>query len=141
MGDFDALANQFSGRRFAELILEHASKQSPREVITALSALQSGLSPELKEPVVELVDFVNAMPQPQLRKFFSGDCGDKFLELMDVIKGFLISNYGLQVSRNEAFDIFNIIVLNYAAACQSFPQTNAAMRKAAGHGFLRRLLT
>lgn len=95
---------------------------------------------ELREPVIDLVDFLNSASHKEKKEYFSAELGKKFLELLDLIKGFLDKQYGLRVTQDEAFSIFNILVVNWALACHTSPHTKAAMQKAAGIGFFGRIL-
>lgn len=137
--DAQSLARQFRGRRLAALVLSHVDNQSPEQCKAAAAGLCDELPAELRQPVLGLIDFSLAMPQDQQASFFAGDCGERFLELMDVIKGYLFKNHQLQVTQDDAFTIFNILVVNFALCCHAYPQTKAAMKKAAGVGFLGRL--
>ena len=136
--DFEKLARQFSGRRLAELILEHA-KQKPQQNQAALLGLVKEIGNELNEPVMELIDFLNSSSQEEKKEFFSADLGKQFLSLIDMIKGFFGLQYQLRITQDEAFSVFNILVLNWALSCQTSPETKAAMQKASGVGFIGRL--
>lgn len=136
--DFEKLARQYSGRKLAELILEHA-KQKPQQNQAALLGLVKEIGSELNEPVMELIDFLNSSSHEEKKEFFSADLGKQFLSLIDMIKGFLGLQYQLRITQDEAFSIFNILILNWALACQTSAETKAAMQKATGAGFIGRL--
>ena len=137
--DIDTLAKQYSGRRFAELVLHHVDQQEHAACVESLIGLRDELSVDLRNPVFDLIDFFVAAPQDEQRKLFSADLGKKFPEIMDVVKGFLHKRYQIQVTQDEAFSIFNILVVNWALACHRSRETKAAMQKAAGIGLFSRL--
>ena len=88
---------------------------------------------------MDLVDFLIAMPQSEQKKFFSTELGIKFPELINLIKGFLEKQHSVMITQDEAFTIFNLLILNWALACHANTETKAAMKKAAGIGFFGRL--
>ncbi|MER8483835.1 hypothetical protein [Mesorhizobium sp. M1322] len=139
MVDLEGMARQFSGRRVAELVLHHVNEQDLYQCRAALLGLRAELREELAAPVLDLVDFFVAMPQPEQKQFFSADLGFKFPEIVDVTKGFLEKRHGVLITPDEAFTIFNLLILNWALACHANAETKAAMKKAAGIGFLGRL--
>lgn len=137
--DLNALAQQFRGRKFAELILQHAKASSQDQAQSALIGLMDELPSEFSNPVMELIDFMAGMPQSEAKNLFGGDCGDKFIKLINVSRGFMEKQHGITLSDDEAFTVFNIIVQNYVHSCHSHPQTKAAMQKAAGIGLFGRM--
>lgn len=137
--DLSSLARQFRGRKFAELILQHAKESSNEQTQSAIIGMMNELRSELSNPVLELIDFLCEMPQQESKNFFSSDCGDKFASLIDLSRGFMKKQHDITVSDDEAFTIFNIIIQNYVNSCQSDSQTMAAMQKAAGIGLFGRM--
>lgn len=134
---FDELVAQWEGTRFAELILHHYKKQKPNQISAAVQGLIEQNGERLKEPTSDIIDILNS--NPNLHEFFKDDLSAKFLWLSNVTKGLLDKKYGISISEEEYFNIFNIVVLNWAAACHQSPQTKAAMQKAAGVGLIGRL--
>lgn len=132
------MARQFRGAKFAELILVRTNGMDTETGLTAMAGLMSELPENLSGPVLELIDFLVEMPQSDLKQFFGGDCGEKFIEMVNVIRGFMLKKQ-ITLSDEEAFTIFSIVVENYAHACRINSQTKAAMQKASGVGFLGRL--
>ena len=135
--NINELAEQWKGRRLAELILRHYKKQSLTQCYAAMQGLLEENREELKNPTADFIDFLNA--NPDAKNFFSDDLSNKFLQLADVTKGFFDKGYGILISEEEYFNIFNILIINWAVSCHQHPQTKAAMQKGAGLGFVRRL--
>jgi hypothetical protein len=138
--DFQDLARQYSGRRLAQLILSHTESSSDDNKL-ALAGLMRELRIQLKEPVMELIDFLNSSSQYEKRQFFASDLGKQFLSIINVSKGFCSNKFQLQISHDEAFSIFNILIINWALGCQMNPQTKTAMQRSAGIGLIGRLLS
>ena len=136
--DLNDLAEQFRGRKFADLILFHTNSLDTETGLKAMVGLLNELPESLSGPVVELLDFLAAMPQSDAKQFFSGDCSEKLLEVVGLVRGFMLKKQ-ITLSDEQSFIIFSIIVQNYAHACRTSPQTKSAMQKASGVGFFGRL--
>lgn len=137
--DLQELANQFTGRRLAELILAHVDSGNMQQMLHAIQGLLEELPEPYRQATTELLDFLTAMPQSEARRIFTADCGEQFIELVNVACGFFLKTHGIHLTKDEAFTVFNIIVQNYAYSCLRSPSTMVAMRKAAGKSLLRRL--
>ena len=136
--DLTVLAKQFRGRRLAQLVLEHC-KLGQEQCINALFGLNAELPTRTSDGVIELIDVVNAAAMQDGNAFFSDDLGNKFDELIRVVRGFYRKRHATELTDDQAFTLFNILILNWANACFTHPTSKAAMQKAAGIGFLGRL--
>ena len=134
----DELVQQFQGRKFAELILEHVNHSDVDFCMSALAGLMDELPKDLATHVTELIDFWVAMPQSQQRQYFAGDCGAIFIKHINIMQGFM-DKRGIVLTEEQAFTIFNIIVQNYVYACHQNAGTKTAMKKAAGVSLLGRI--
>ncbi|MBY6057259.1 hypothetical protein [Leisingera daeponensis] len=139
--DLETLAKQYKGAKFAELILEHVKASSPASTQSAMAGLMDELPNHLSTPVMELIDFLVQLPQQHQREFFGGDCGQKFLDTLQVTRGFMRKQHNIEINDDDNFTVFNIIVQNYVYACHINPTTKAAMQKAAGVGLLGRMFS
>lgn len=136
--NLEKIAKQFKGSKLAELILAHAKSGSSHNQL-AFMGLKEELPHQLHEPVSELIDFFVSASQEDNRMLFSSDLQDQFRNILNITKGFLDKKYGLRVSEDDAFKIFNMLCLNWALSCNVSSQTKAAMQKAAGVGLFGRM--
>ena len=136
--NLEQIAKQYKGRKLAELILAHA-KSGNSVNHKAFVGLKEQLQVELRDPVSELIDFFVGASNEDNKTLFSSDLQNQFLNIVNVTKGLLDKKYGLRISENDAFTIFNLLCLNWAINCNASPQNKAAMQKAAGIGLLGRM--
>lgn len=134
--DLIALAQQFSGRKFGELVLHHCRKQSLAQTITALQGTMEDLPHSARPSVEGWIDQMN--PSALDAGFWARDCGDVFLDIClrarPVLKATLTHPTDEQV-----FSMFQIIVLNFAYAMQKDSKSKAFVQKSIGVGLIGRL--
>ena len=136
--DLTALAQQFSGRKFGELVLHHCKEQSLAQTVTALQGTMEELPRPARPSVEGWIDQMN--PSALDREFWARDCGDVFLDVClrarQVLKATLT-----QPTDEQVFSMFQIIVLNFTYAIQQDSKSKAFVQKSIGVGFISRLFS
>lgn len=131
------LTQQFHGRKFGELVMHHYANQSATETMDALAGTTILLPKNLQNKIADWIDevsFVGADPA-----FWKADCGEVFEQMTE----FAISHFeeqGINISDDDAFNLFQIILLNFAYTAHNNPSSKAFIQKSIGIGFLGRLL-
>jgi hypothetical protein len=134
--DINSLSQQFTGRKFGELVLNHYKNQDLRRIVEALQGTIEEL-PESARPSVESwIDEI--APLGTDSSFWRRDCGEVFLEICEQARQKL-SIYTVQVNDEQLLNMFNIIVLNFAYGAHKHQGTKSFIQKSIGIGFLRRL--
>jgi hypothetical protein len=136
--DLDSLRAQFHGRKFGELVLEHLKKLDLETTVQALRGITQEL-PAGAQPLLESwIDDIN--PSSHVEQFWQQDCGMAFMSITTAATAKL-RGAGIEPSSKNLFNMFQIIVLNFAYACHVHPQSKAFIQKAVGIGFLSRLFS
>jgi hypothetical protein len=134
--DLDALRKQFRGRRFGELILHHRKETDLQSTIAALQGVTQQL-PDGAQPLVESwIDEIN--PNARSEQFWRQDCADA-LATITAAAASRLRAAGMEPTTEDLFNMFQVIVLNFAYSTHRFPQSKAFIQKALGVGFLGRL--
>jgi len=115
--NLDAVKNQFQGRKFGELVLHHLKSQSQNDIIAALQGTVQLLPDLFQEGEIErLIDDCNAKAYE--KTFWQTDCADEFSYIIELAKD-RFSQVGLLPNEDDLFNVFNIIVLNFAYGASS----------------------
>ena len=134
--DIQALAEQFRGRRFGELILHHHKKQDLPTIIAALQGTLADLPDQARARSEQWIDEI--APLGAREEFWQRDCGEAFLDICQRARSFLEA-LGTRPTNDDLFNMFQIITLNFAYGAHQHPQSKAFIQKAIGIGFLGRL--
>lgn len=134
--DINSLAQQYSGRKFGELILHEYKKLDFQTVSLAVL----GTIDELPESISSLMEsWLDEIGQYGVDPFFwQRDCGEVFIEICDRARQNLEKN-SLPVTDDHLFNMFQVIVLNFVYSLHKNPASKAFVQKSIGIGFLRRL--
>ncbi len=110
--NLDALRNQFHGRKFGELVLHHLKSQSQNNIILGLQGTVN-LLPVLfqKNEIEKLIDEFNEKAYTQ--SFWQNDCAETFSFIIKRSRESFLQ-IGLNPNEDDLFNVFNIIVLNFA---------------------------
>lgn len=134
--DLTALAQQFSGRKFGELVLHQCRQSNLARTIAALQGTIEELPPAARPCVESWIDKMN--PAALDADFWRMDCGDVFLDVClrarQELEGFIH-----HPSDDHVFNMFQIILLNFAYAAHKDPKSKAFVQKSVGVGFFGRL--
>jgi len=136
--DLGQLTDQFRGRRFGELVLHHVRKMALADTLAGLK----GTSDQLPvDAVAELERWIDEIaPMGGREAFWQRDCGDVFQEVCERARRRL-GALGVSGSDEDVFNMFQMIVLNFAYGAHRHPQSKAFIQKALGIGFFRRLFS
>jgi hypothetical protein len=133
------LEEQFRGRKFGELVLHHLSSQSDDARVQALQGTIRQLPSAFQQrEMEELIDDFNKKIYD--KSFWEQDCADSLLSITNTAKKrFLKCN--LSASDDDLFNVFNIIVLNYAYTAQLQPEMKSFIKKSVNRSFFDRLFS
>lgn len=134
--DLSALRNQFAGRRFGELVLHHRKQTDLQTTVEALQGVIAEL-PASARPLVETwIDEMSTDVRSEA--FWKQDCAGAFATITEAA-GERLRSAGVNPSTDDVFNMFQIIVLNFAYSTHQHPQSKAFIQKALGVGFLGRI--
>lgn len=109
--DLDKLRIQFKGKQFSELVLYHIRRQNQTNRIKGILGTVA-LLPEAARDLVEgFIDRWNTRVYDQ--EFWRKDTADVFEEIIEDARN-ILRPLGLAENDKAAFNLFNIVVLNYA---------------------------
>jgi len=132
----DKLAEQFEGRKFGELVLHHIDKEPLEQIVAAMQGTMEGLPPQVRSEIEGLID--NANPLATKKEFWSDDCGKIFRFITSIAQKEL-QEKGVQPSKDNLFDVFNIIVLNFAYSSHKDPRMKKFIKSSIGKGLFGRI--
>jgi hypothetical protein len=135
--DLDSLRVQFHGRKFGELVLEHHKKLDLPTTLKALKGIADELPTRARPLIESWIEDMN--PSARIEQFWQQDCGVALMSITTAAATKL-RGVGVEPSSNDLFNMFQIIVLNFAYASHIHPQSKAFIQKAIGIGFVRRVL-
>lgn len=136
--DINSLSQQFTGRKFGELVLNHFKKQDFQTIVAALQGTIEELPQSARPSVESWIDEI--APFGAEASFWQKDCGEVFLEICDRARQKLDS-HAVRAIDDQLLSMFNIIVLNFAYGAHKHPGTKAFIQQSIGIGFLRRLFS
>jgi hypothetical protein len=123
------LRAQFAGTPFSELVQHHLRRQSQHERIQGLQGTIA-LLPEVARGVAEgFIDRWNAHAYD--RDFWQRDTSDVFDDIVVDARS-VLRPLGLETDDEAAFNLFNIIVMNYAYSAYDQPKMREFMRISGG---------
>ena len=130
------LADQFAGRKFGELVLYHTDKQPVEGIVAAMQGTMEGLPAQARSEIEGLID--NANPLASKKEFWADDCGKITRFITSMVKKELREK-GVWLSEEHVFDVFNIIVMNYAYAVHKDPRLKKFIEGSIGKGLWGRI--
>lgn len=135
--DLAALALQFSGARFGELVLQHRARTS--ESVLAAAAAQLGESLPLNDHNLDawLKDKHSRMVDPE---YWARDCGGAFRALCEEARLFIQRKHvsGGRATDEDVFNLVQLVLIAQAYTAHRQPGLKRLIHDACGHGFLRR---
>lgn len=107
------LQNQFRGRKFGELVLHHISTQEENQRANAIKGIRESINPEF---LISVDSFIKTITFgfAKTKEFWKTDCGEALLLYTNSTKA-EAKKMNLELNDEQAFDIFNLIVLNLAS--------------------------
>jgi len=136
--DINSLAQQFTGRKFGELVLHHYKKQNLRQIMLAMQGTINELPQSARSSIESWIDEV--VPLGADASFWQRDCGEVLLEICGSARQKL-ANYGVRATDDQLLSMFNIIVLNFAYSAHKHATNRAFIKRSTGSGFFRRLFS
>src|SRR5262245_23120320 len=122
----DALAQQFRGKPFGELILhQNVKRQSLRQINKQLLRIIGFLPSELEE----WIDLNNKYGVRV--EFWRSDCGDVLLSIVDRARVFSTS-HGINADDDTLLNLFQIVVFSFADTAHREPRSKAFIQQSAG---------
>jgi len=131
------LAQQFSGRAFGELVLEHCKKSSNTQLAAALLGSIQDLTEQSKKSVDQQMKSMNESALSG--DFWRKDCGQVLLEVTAKARQHMLANEH-RASDEELFNVFQTISMSFAHTCSKDKSAKAFVQKSVGVGFFGRLL-
>ena len=136
--DLQALEQQYRGSKFGELVLHHHRKLDLPTVVAAMQGIIAEL-PGTATPVLEhWIDDIAPLGKDEA--FWRRDCSEVFRDICGRGRQRL-RDIGVEPTDGDVFNMFQVIVLNFAYGFHKDPQAKAFVQKAIGIGFLRRLFS
>lgn len=136
--DINSLSQQFTGRKFGDLVLHHIKKQDEPTIVAAMQGTIEELPQSARASVESWIDENTAFGADP--SFWQKDCGELFLEICGRARQKLDS-HSVRATDDQLLSMFNIIVLNFAYGARKDPGTKAFIQQSIGIGFLRRLFS
>jgi hypothetical protein len=129
------LRQQFEGARFGELVLQHYRQFDLQHITKAVLGTKELLPQAIQGILESWIDQFE--PQSRTEKFWSRDCGEA---LSDICKAatLRLTQVGEVTSDENVFNMFQIVVLNFAYTCHKHESSRMFIQKALGHGLFRR---
>lgn len=118
------LRAQFAGTRFCEFVHHHLGRQSQRERIQGLQGTIALLPEATRGLAEQFIDRWNARAYDQ--EFWQRDTAGVFDDIISDARSAL-RPLGLATDDEAAFNLFNIIVLNYAYSAYDQPKMREFM--------------
>lgn len=131
----DQLSEQFKGRKFGELVLHHIDQQPFKHIVAAMQGTIEGLPLQVRIEMERLLDSAN--PLAMKKEFWADDCGRVLMFIASMIEKEL-QETGVMPSEENLFDVFNIIVLNFAYSAHKDPRMKKFIKASIGKGLLGR---
>jgi hypothetical protein len=129
--NIEEMAKQFEGKKFGELVLIHIKQQPFEHLLAALQGTSEGLPSSIQSEVTELIDNANSLARK--KEFWADDCGAIFRFITSRANKEL-QDKGIKPTDSELFDIFNIIVMNYAYSAKKDPRMKKFINSSVGKG-------
>jgi len=106
------LKEQYSGRKFGELVLHHLKAQNSKRIDDAVLGLKESINPALIETTNKFIATIIYDFTP-IKSFWKEDCGDALILYTSATKA-EAKKFNIEVTDDYAYDIFNLIVLSLA---------------------------
>ena len=132
----DQLVKQFEGRKFGELVLHHMNEQPFEQIVAAMQGMMERLPAQLRNEIEGLID--NANPLSFKKEFWADDCG-KILRFITSMVEKELQEKGAQPSEDNLFDVFNIIVMNFAYSAYKDQRMKKFIKSSIGKGLFGRI--
>jgi hypothetical protein len=123
------LAQQYRGRPFGELILNHVTRESLQQVTEELFRVIEFLPNELQRVRQTWIDLNNSNALRE--EFWESDCGDVFLSIVGRARAFSAS-HGINADDDTLLNLFDIVVLAFAYTAHSDKRAKEFIQRSVG---------
>jgi hypothetical protein len=127
----DQLVKRLEGKRFGELVLHHVNKQPIELIVTEMQERMEWLPAQIRSEIEGLINNVNSLVLK--KEFWSDDCGEIAKSITSMVEKEL-QGKGVPVSEENLFDMFHIIVANYACSTHKDPRIRKLIKRSVGKG-------
>ncbi len=134
--DLESLRKQFEGRLFGELVLHHRKHTSLQNTVAALQGVISELPEAAQQLVESWIDDMSTDVRSE--SFWKQDCANSFTNITNAAENKL-RDAGISPTTDDLFNMFQIIILNFAYSAYQHPQSKAFIQKSVGVGFFGRI--
>ena len=124
----EALQKQFRGSRFGDLILLHRRENDMQTTIAALLGVTERLPPTAQPLVESWLDEMNTNALSE--QFWKQDCGEALSIITTTAAAAKLRSAGVEPTSDDLFNMFQIIVLNFAYAAHRFNHSKVFIEKA-----------
>lgn len=125
-----------AGKKFGDLVLYHMKKQSFEQIQLAMLGTIEALPAPIAKEITSLID--NSLELAYKKEFWADDCG-KIYKFITSMAEKDIEEKGGRASEKQLYDMFNIIVLNYAYSGYKDPRMKKFIEKSVGGGLFKKL--
>jgi len=132
----DQLAEQFEGRKFGELVLYHMNEQPFEQIVAAMQGTMEGLPAQVRNEIEGLIDNTNLLAFK--KEFWADNCG-KILRFITSMVEKELQEKGVHPSEDNLFDVFNIIVMNFAYSAYKDQRMKKFIKSSIGKGLFGRI--
>ncbi len=134
--NIESLATQFEGRKFGELVLHHMKNQPFEQIVTAMQGTIEGLPSSIQKEIENLMDNANSLAYK--KEFWADDCGQVFKFIVSTTQKEL-QEKGITPTEDNLFDVFNLIVMNFAYSTYKDPKMKKFIKTSIGKGIFSRI--
>jgi hypothetical protein len=131
-------AYSYNGIKFGEYVLKSVNKKSFDQTVAEMTRKMNGLPVQLNNEIKSLIDNANSLGRK--KEFWNNDCGSilKFITLMARED---LQEKGINPTVDNLFDVFHIIVLNFAYGAHKDQRIKKFIKTSAGKGLFGRLFS
>ena len=123
--DLKALRAQFEGTSLAQLVEHHLRRQSQSERINGMQGTLAMLPPAARDAAEQFIDEWNAAVY--VESYWQRDTADVFDEIISAARETMRPS-GFADDDEAAFNLFNLVVLNYAYNAYTQPKLQRFMK-------------
>lgn len=132
----DQLSKRVEGKKFGELVLHHADNQPIELIVKEMQERMGWLPAEIQSEVEGLIENANSLALKE--EFWSTDCGEIVRSITSMVEKEL-QEKGVLFSEEDLFDMFHIIVANYACSAHNDQKMRKHIKSSVGKGLFGRI--
>jgi hypothetical protein len=129
------LKQPFKGARFGELVLQHYCQFDAQHITTAFLGTKDLLPQPVQNKLEAWIDEFG--PKSRTTEFWVRDCSETLADICGAA-GQQLSQSGATATDENLFNMFQLLVLNFAYSCHKHESNRMFIQKALGQGLFRR---